>query len=106
MSDVPSGDAPTHGHGRVARIAVAVTATLSLLIGVGSAYGFVAYKQAGGDGPTIPTSDRVGSVPKCERALGPCVEDVCNYLLLGQRFAGRIERGGTRSVRDRPADRR
>lgn len=82
MSDVPSGDAPTHGHGRVARIAVAVTATLSLLIGVGSAYGFVAYKQAGGDGPTIPPP--TGSAPpEVQRALGPCVEDVCNYLLLG-----------------------
>lgn len=82
MSDVPSGDAPTHGHGRVARIAVAVTATLSLLIGVGSASGFVAYKQAGGDGPTIPPP--TGSAPpEVQRALGPCVEDVCNYLLLG-----------------------
>ena len=46
MSEVPSGDGPAAGHGRVARIAVAITATLSLLIGVGSAYGFVAYRQA------------------------------------------------------------
>jgi LCP family protein required for cell wall assembly len=62
---------------------VAVTAALSLVIGVGSAYGFVAYKQAGGEGATIildgPASD--GEVD--DRPTGPCVDDVCNYLLLG-----------------------
>ncbi len=82
MSDMPSGEVPTHGHGRFTRAAVAVTAVLSLIIGVGSAYGFVAYRQAGSDGPTIPPP--TGSpLPEVERAFGPCVEDVCNYLLLG-----------------------
>jgi LCP family protein required for cell wall assembly len=82
MSEVPSGNAPAHGQGRLARAAVAVTAVLSLLVGVGSAYGFIAYKQAGGDVPTIPPP--TGSAPpEVVQALGPCVEDVCNYLLLG-----------------------
>jgi len=77
-SDVaPSGS----GHGRVTRIAVALTATLSLLIGVGSAYGFIAYKQAGG-GPIIEPP-RSGP-PEVQQALvGPCDGDVCNYLILG-----------------------
>jgi anionic cell wall polymer biosynthesis LytR-Cps2A-Psr (LCP) family protein len=74
-------------HGRLARIAVAVTASLSLLIGVGSASGFVAYQRAqsvgthegwvddlppvASEGESEPTSD------------DPCASDVCNYLLLG-----------------------
>jgi LCP family protein required for cell wall assembly len=80
MSEHPSVGAPAHG--RVARAAVAVTATLALLIGAGSAYGFVAYRQAGADAPTIPPP--TGSTdPEVQRAFGPCIEDVCNYLLLG-----------------------
>ena len=80
MSDQPPATAS--GHGRLARAAVAAAATLSLLIGVGSAYGFVAYQQAGGTGPTIPPQSGSGD-PAIERAFGPCVDDVCNYLLLG-----------------------
>jgi LCP family protein required for cell wall assembly len=82
MSDAPSSEVPPHGHGRLARAAVAVTAVLSLIIGVGSAYGFVAYRVAGDDGPTVPPP--TGSpLPEVAQAFGPCVEDVCNYLLLG-----------------------
>jgi LCP family protein required for cell wall assembly len=82
MSDMPSGEVPRRGHGRLARAAVAVTAVVSLIIGVGSAYGFVAYRQAGNDGPTVPPT--TGSpLPEVEQQFGPCVDDVCNYLLLG-----------------------
>ena len=82
MSEMPSGEATPRGHGRLTRVAVSVTAVLSLIIGVGSAYGFVAYRLAGSDGPTI--SPPTGTpLPEVERAFGPCVEDVCNYLLLG-----------------------
>lgn len=82
MSEVPSGDGPGAGHGRVARIAVAITATLSLLIGVGGAYGFVAYRQAGAEG-TNPRGEWIP--PKAEGSTSddPCARDVCNYLLLG-----------------------
>ncbi|MEX1262403.1 MAG: LCP family protein [Actinomycetota bacterium] len=86
MSEVgSSGATPSgQGHGRLARIAVALTATLSLLIGVGSAYGFIAYKQAG-DVPRIDlTPDGEGVQGEGEEApVGPCIDDVCNYLLLG-----------------------
>jgi LCP family protein required for cell wall assembly len=84
MSEAPSNGAvlPGRGHGRVTRVAVAVTATLSLLIGIGSAYGFLAYKQAGDSGPTIPPDP--SSPPQVAEAMGgPCVDDVCNYLILG-----------------------
>ena len=70
------------GHGRVTRIAVALTATLSLLIGIGSAYGFIAYKQAGDSGETIPPPDP-SALTEVTEALGPCVDGVCNYLILG-----------------------
>jgi LCP family protein required for cell wall assembly len=80
----PSRHAATAGHGRLARAAVAVTATLSLLIGVGSAYGFVAYQQAGDAGRTIDLTDGNGAPSGGEdRPTGPCIDDVCNYLLLG-----------------------
>jgi len=85
MSHVPSGRAAS-GHGRIARAAVAITATLSLAIGVGSAYGFVAYRQAADPDRTIDltpgdTDTRAGEDE--QRPTGPCIDDVCNYLLLG-----------------------
>ena len=81
MSDGPSAD--PRAHGRLARAAVAITATLSLLIGIGSAYGFVAYRQAGtvGANPDFLPPDEAGEdQPSSD---DPCAEDVCNYLLLG-----------------------
>lgn len=58
-----------------------VTATLALLTGAVAAYGLASYVAAGDDGTHVfhPTSPG----PRTERAVGPCVEDVCNYLLLG-----------------------
>ena len=91
------------GHGRVTRIAVALTATLSLLIGIGSAYGFVAYNQAG-DVPTIDlTPDGEGVQAEGEEApVGPCIDDVCNYLLLGSDSrAGLTEEEQTQFGSDR-----
>ncbi|MGH2631349.1 MAG: LCP family protein [Actinomycetota bacterium] len=76
--------APASGHGRLARVAVALTATLSLLIGLGSAYGFVAYRQAADAGPKVDITiggDLEGGGE--EAPTGPCIDDVCNYLLLG-----------------------
>jgi LCP family protein required for cell wall assembly len=85
MAHVPSGPAP--GHGRLARAAVAITATLSLAIGVVSAYGFVAYQRATDADRVFDLTgdDDPGAQPggEEERPTGPCVDDVCNYLLLG-----------------------
>lgn len=74
------------GHGTLVRTAVAISATLSLLIGLGSAYGFVAYKQVDdtgvirdfGEGDLGATRGEGEDAP-----TGPCIDNVCNYLLLG-----------------------
>jgi len=85
MPDAPSANAAGRGHGRLARAAVALTATLSLLIGVGTAYAFVAYRQAGDTGGKIDLTPQGADAETSseEAPTGPCVDDVCNYLLLG-----------------------
>ncbi|HEX6399192.1 MAG TPA: LCP family protein, partial [Actinomycetota bacterium] len=73
-----SGKTSTHALGRLARALIGTTATISLLVGAFSAYAMVSYLDASGSGvEDFPTND-----PQ-EVAVGPCVEDVCNYLLLG-----------------------
>ena len=69
---------PLPSRGRFVRLFVAVSASLALLIAAGTAYGIVEYRAAGNGGGTIglQTSGPGG-------AVGPCVHDVCNYLLLG-----------------------
>ncbi|MET0801501.1 MAG: LCP family protein [Actinomycetota bacterium] len=86
MSHVRSGPVAAPGHGRLARAAVAISATLSLLIGIGTAYGFVAYQQAGDAGRKFDLTDGDGGGVQAngeELPTGPCIDDVCNYLLLG-----------------------
>jgi LCP family protein required for cell wall assembly len=64
-------------HQGVIRALLGTSATLALLIGVFSAYGLVKYVGAGGEGVVIPPPG------DASQRLGPCVKDVCNYLLLG-----------------------
>jgi LCP family protein required for cell wall assembly len=73
MSEEPSA----HALGRLARVLVGTTATIALLVGAFSAYAMVSYLDASRTGGVIITDD------PHEVAVGPCVEDVCNYLLLG-----------------------
>ena len=68
------------GHGTVARALVGVTATLALLVGLGTAgltIRWVQLRNVGtqglGGGPVAPEGTQAG----------PCVEQACNYLLLG-----------------------
>ena len=71
------------GPGGLGRAFVGITATLALATGAFSAYGFVSYLNAGDEGTidwVLPTSEGAGAPAP---AVGPCVEDVCNYLLLG-----------------------
>ncbi|HET9672497.1 MAG TPA: LCP family protein, partial [Actinomycetota bacterium] len=68
--------------GRVARVLVGATATLAFLIGGFAAYGFVSYAGAGDEGVRPWDREELGADP-ADVAVGPCVEDVCNYLLLG-----------------------
>jgi len=61
---------------------VGVTASLSLVTGAVSAYAFTAYLHAQdsvGIIPDPPSSSVSGPTPD----FGPCVDNVCNYLILG-----------------------
>jgi LCP family protein required for cell wall assembly len=76
MTTEPAQTPPPHG--RLVRLFLAVSASLALLIAAGTAYGILEYRAAGAETPplTIPSPTPGG-------AVGPCVDDVCNYLLLG-----------------------
>jgi LCP family protein required for cell wall assembly len=74
---------PARSHGRAARWLVGLSATLSLLIAAGSAYGFVAYQQAKNVGTVDFPTDPLSSGSDAPRSPGGCADDVCNYLLLG-----------------------
>jgi LCP family protein required for cell wall assembly len=85
MTDGPSPAPPApKPHGHLTHWFVGISAALSLVIAAGSAYGFVAYKQAAniGDGVVIERDDH-SPEPGEDAPTGPCIDDVCNYLLLG-----------------------
>jgi LCP family protein required for cell wall assembly len=65
-------------------VLIALSAAIALLIGAGSAYGFVTYVQARGEGTVDwnPTRGSAATQPDPDVG-GPCVRNVCNYLLLG-----------------------
>jgi LCP family protein required for cell wall assembly len=75
MSDDPS----SRGHGRLAHGLIGISATFALVVGVFSAYGMASYLRARDVGEEPFASSEEPEDP----AVGPCVEDVCNYLLLG-----------------------
>jgi LCP family protein required for cell wall assembly len=64
------------------RALVGVTASLSLIVAAISAYAYVGYTQAQNSIrliPDVPSSSAGAQTPD----FGPCVDDVCNYLILG-----------------------
>ena len=67
---------PPARRGSAARRFLAVTAVLSLLVSGGAAFGVAKYFSIRTAG-VIPVDQPVGA------AFGPCVKDVCTYLLLG-----------------------
>ena len=69
-------------HSTLIRALVGVTASLALVVAAISAYAYVGYNQAQGSVriiPDGPSSSGTAQTPD----FGPCVEDVCNYLILG-----------------------
>ena len=76
--DPPDSPRP---HRAFTRAFVGITASLSLLIAAGSGYAYVAYNEAqrgiGRIGP--PPTGATGP----QHDFGPCVDNVCNYLILG-----------------------
>jgi LCP family protein required for cell wall assembly len=79
---VSSASRPPSAHGRLARAFVAVAASISLLVAAGTAYGIVAYRQAGHAKPDLVISRGDGGGGQ-DKVTGPCIDGVCNYLLLG-----------------------
>jgi LCP family protein required for cell wall assembly len=77
-----------HAHGRATRWFVAVSAFLSIAIAAGSAYAFTQYQAAKTEGQCDWAGCKPGGAdtspdPGAQRAVGPCADDICNYLLLG-----------------------
>src|SRR6185295_16312270 len=75
---------PRHPPSRrmLVRALVGVTASLSLVVAGISAYAYVGYMQAQDSVriiPDVPSSSAGAQAPD----FGPCVDDVCNYLILG-----------------------
>jgi LCP family protein required for cell wall assembly len=77
---MPNEPAP---HRPFARVFLGVTATLALLISAGGGYALVTYVDVKDVG--IIQNDPGGSPGSValDETLGPCADDVCNYLLLG-----------------------
>ena len=75
-----SDETPRHRLGRIARVLVGTTATLAMVVGAFSAYAMVSYLDARDEG-TLPFGEPVDGSE--DAPVGPCVEEVCNYLLLG-----------------------
>ena len=75
-----SEGASPHALGRLARALIGTTATLALVVAAFSSYAMLSYLDASNEG-TEPFGEH--SLGTTERPVGPCVEDVCNYLLLG-----------------------
>ncbi len=82
MAAGSDGPGTPRAHRRFGRAIIGVMASLSLVMGAASAYAFAAYLQAQHSVRIIPpppsSSD---SVPTPD--FGPCVDNVCNYLILG-----------------------
>ena len=75
-----------HAHGPATRWFVAVSALLSIVIAAGSAYAFAQYQSAKGEGQCDWAGCDPGQADPTDDpsvAVGPCADDVCNYLLLG-----------------------
>jgi LCP family protein required for cell wall assembly len=76
-----SHETSTHALGRLARVLIGSTATLALVVGAFSGYSMIAYLGARDEGTVGDFGENAGGAVNAP--VGPCVEDVCNYLLLG-----------------------
>ena len=80
MASSPDRPDLSRAHRRLARALIGVMASLSLVVATASAFAYVAYTRAQTDIRRIPgTMGSAGPQPD----FGPCVNNVCNYLILG-----------------------
>jgi LCP family protein required for cell wall assembly len=82
MATTPDRPGSPRPHRRFARAIIGVTASLSLVVAAVSAYAYVGYLQAQ-DGIGRIRSSPTPSGGPAQRDFGPCVDNVCNYLILG-----------------------
>ncbi|MBA3690441.1 MAG: LCP family protein [Actinobacteria bacterium] len=80
----PNEPRPSSGHGRIVRLFLAIAASLSLIVGVVGGISFASYQavQDVGAKPHFYDPDPSAS-PGADQPTGPCVDSVCNYLILG-----------------------
>jgi LCP family protein required for cell wall assembly len=82
MAPDPERPETPRAHRRFARTIVGVTASLSIVVAAVSAYAYIGYSQAQDSVGVIPPApSSSGSAPTPD--FGPCVDNVCNYLILG-----------------------
>ena len=72
------------GHGRTVRVFLAVTASLSLIVGVVGGISYASYERLQGVGVREKEFyPPAGSSPGADAPTGPCIDGICNYLILG-----------------------
>jgi LCP family protein required for cell wall assembly len=89
-SDDQPGSA--RAHRAFARAIVGVTASIALVVAAVSAYAYVGYMQAQDSVGTIPDPPS-SSVGAPAPDFGPCVDNVCNYLILGSDSRSGLSEG-------------
>jgi LCP family protein required for cell wall assembly len=98
MSEGPA--TPVSSHGRTVRVLLALTATLSILVAGVGGYAYKVFDDAQKSVETIPIVQLPGDDATTQKDFGPCVNDVCNYLILGSDSRkglspGQLEANGT-----------
>ncbi len=84
MTTSPAADRAPHAHGRTVRVLLALMATLSLIVAAVGGISYASYQAA----TQIGVVDDPGHIwdpaeSEPNGPTGPCVDDVCNYLILG-----------------------
>ena len=82
MTSQPDHARSPHAHRRLYRALIGLTSSLSLVVAAVSAYAYVGYLQANSGITRIPSSPVPSGSPE-QHDFGPCVDNVCNYLILG-----------------------
>ena len=83
---------PARAHRAFARAIIGVTASLALVVAAVSAYAYVGYLQAQDSVGIIPDAPSI-SAGASAPDFGPCVDDVCNYLILGSDSRSGLSEG-------------
>ncbi len=83
---------PARAHRAFARAIIGVTASIALVVAAVSAYAYVGYLQAQDSVGIIPDPPS-SSVGAPAPDFGPCVDNVCNYLILGSDSRAGLSEG-------------